>query len=42
VIYTTTGAPVIGLGLLAARDIVSFLRHSNGADNPCAGDIQHA
>ena len=42
VIYTTTGAPVIGLGLLAARDIVSFLRLSNGADNPCAGDIQHA
>jgi hypothetical protein len=42
VIYTTTGAPVIGLGLLAARDIVAFLRHSNGADNPCAGDIQHA
>src|SRR5499433_1518066 len=42
VIYTTTGAPVIGLGLLAARDIVSFLRHSNGADSPCAGDIQHA
>src|SRR5207237_5550157 len=42
VIYGTTGAPVIGLGLLAARDIVSFLRHSNGADNPCAGDIQHA
>src|SRR5262249_17777445 len=38
VIYTTTGAPVIGLGLLAARDIVSFLRHSNGAENPCAGD----
>jgi len=24
------------------RDLVSFLRHSNGADNPCAGDIQHA
>ena len=42
VIYTTTGAPVIGLGLLAARDILSFLRHSTGADNPCAGDIQHA
>jgi Alpha/beta hydrolase domain len=42
VIYTTTGAPVIGLGLLAARDIVSFLRHERGADNPCAGDIRHA
>ena len=42
VIYTTTGAPVIGLGLLAARDIVSFLRHGSTADNPCAGDIRHA
>ena len=42
VIYTTTGAPVIGLGLLAVRDIVSFLRHGSAADNPCAGDIQHA
>ena len=42
VIYTTTGAPVIGLGLLAARDIVSFLRHGSTADNPCAGDTQYA
>ena len=42
VIYTTTGAPMIGLGLLAARDVVSFLRYSRSADNPCAGDIQHA
>ena len=42
VVYTTTGAPVIGLGLLAARDVVSFLRYSRSADNPCAGDIQHA
>ena len=42
VIYTTTGAPVIGLGLLAARDTVSFLRYSRSADDPCAGDIQHA
>jgi Alpha/beta hydrolase domain len=42
VIYPTTGAPVIGLGLLAARDIVSFLRHGVAADNPCAGGIRHA
>ena len=27
VVYTTIGAPVIGLGLLAARDMVSFLRY---------------
>jgi hypothetical protein len=36
VIYPTTGAPVIGLGLLAARDTVSFLRHSGAADTPRA------
>ena len=43
VIYGTTGAPVIGLGLLAARDTVAFLRHGGaGAGNPCAGDIRHA
>ena len=43
VIYTTTGAPVIGLGLLAARDTVAFLRHASTEDgNPCAGDIQRA
>ena len=43
VIYATTGAPVIGLGLLAARDLVAFLRHAGApAGNPCAGDLQHA
>jgi Alpha/beta hydrolase domain len=43
VVYTTTGAPVIGLGLLAMRDMVSFLRYSSAQeDNPCAGHIQYA
>src|SRR5579863_667821 len=43
VIYATTGAPVIGLGLLTARDIVAFLRHGSAqAGNPCAGDIRYA
>jgi hypothetical protein len=43
VIYATTGAPVIGLGLAAARDTVAFLRHAGAAEgNPCAGDIRHA
>ena len=43
VIYRTTGAPVIGLGLLAARDFVAFLRHGGVPDgNPCAGDIRHS
>jgi hypothetical protein len=43
VIYTTTGAPVIGLGLLAARDTVAFLRRGSAEDgNPCTSDIRHA
>lgn len=43
VIYTTTGAPIIGLGLLTARDIVAFLRYGTAqASNPCAGGVQHA
>jgi hypothetical protein len=43
VIYATTGAPVIGLGLVAARDTVAFLRHGGASQgNPCAGDVQHA
>lgn len=43
VIYTTTGAPVIGLGLLAARDTVAFLRYATAPQgNPCAGSAQYA
>jgi Alpha/beta hydrolase domain len=43
VVYTTTGAPAIGLGLLAARDTVAFLRHGAArAGNPCADAIRHA
>jgi hypothetical protein len=43
VVYTTTGAPLIGLGLLAARDTVSFLRYGAASEgNPCAGHIQYA
>ena len=43
VIYSTTGAPVIGLGLLAARDCVAFLRHAGAeAGNPCAAAIERA
>ena len=42
VIYTTTGAPVGGLGLLATRDLVAFLKHETTADNPCAGDVEYA
>jgi hypothetical protein len=43
VVYTTVGAPVIGLGLLAVRDAVSFLRYGTAEDgNPCAGQVQYA
>jgi hypothetical protein len=43
VIYTTTGAPIAGCGLLATRDFGSFLRYgAAGAGNPCADDLQHA
>jgi len=41
--YTTAGADVVGMGMLAPRDLVSFLRYGLAeAGNPCAGDIEHA
>ena len=41
--YTTTGADVVGMGMLAPRDLVSFLRYgSSESGNPCAGDIEYA
>jgi hypothetical protein len=43
VIYTTTGAPIAGCGLLATRDLGSFLKYgSAAAGNPCAGDLEYA
>jgi len=43
VTYTTTGADVVGMGMLAPRDLVSFLRYGSEEEgNPCAGDIEHA
>jgi hypothetical protein len=39
VIYTTEGAPVVGTGLLAFRDIASFLRYDQSVNNPLAGAI---
>ena len=42
-IYSTSGAPVVGLGLLATRDFVSFLRFAAGSDsNPCPGGLDYA
>lgn len=41
--YTTVGADVVGMGMLAPRDLVSFLRYGSAEDgNPCAGDIEYA
>ena len=41
VIYTTTGAPVVGLGLLATRDFASFLRYDFADEgNPLAGGVE--
>ena len=43
VIYTTTGAPIVGCGLLATRDMGSFLKYGTAREgNPCAGDLQYA
>lgn len=43
VIYTTTGAPVVGLGMLATRDSAVFLQHASSGDgNPLAGSIDHS
>ena len=42
-IYSTNHAPVVGLGHLATRDFVSFLRYGTSReDNPCAGDAGYA
>ena len=38
-VYRTRIAPVVGTGLLAVRDCVSFLRYAQGPENPCAGAI---
>ena len=41
--YTTTGADVVGMGMLAPRDLVSFLRYGSAEEgNPCVGDIEYA
>src|SRR5205807_2193080 len=43
VLYTTTGAPVIGLGLLTPRDLIAFLRYGTTQEgNPCAGALDYA
>ena len=41
-VYRTNRCPVVGAGLLAIRDFVSFLRAAPAQDgNPCAGSVDH-
>jgi len=43
VVYTTSGAHIAGVGLLATRDMVSFLKYGTAAQgNPCAGELNYA
>ena len=42
VIYTTTGAPVVGLGLAATRDIASHLRFDADGNGVAAGPVERA
>ena len=42
VIYTTTGAPVVGLGLAATRDMASHLRFEGPSGGTGAGELEHA
>ncbi|MBV9171260.1 MAG: hypothetical protein JOZ81_14375 [Chloroflexi bacterium] len=41
VVYTTRICPVVGVGLLATRDIVSWLRNETSSANPAAGRIDY-
>jgi len=37
VVYRSKDPRVVGLGLAGTRDLVSFFKHGNGADNPMLG-----
>jgi hypothetical protein len=41
IVYTAIGAPVLGLGMLALRDAVSWLKHGT-ADHPMPGRLRFA
>jgi len=41
-VYRARDPLVLGLGLAATRDVVSFLRHAGGTANPLAGRIRYA
>ena len=40
-VYPAKDPQVLGLGLAATRDVISFLKHSNSADNPLRGAIEY-
>jgi len=40
-VYPAKDPQILGLGLAATRDVISFLRHSNSADNPLRDGIKH-
>jgi hypothetical protein len=44
-VYTAKDPPVLGIGLAATRDVVSFFRHAarddSGTDNPVKGKVSH-
>ena len=40
-VYTAKDPFVLGVGLAALRDVVSFFRHDSNASNPLAGRITH-
>ena len=42
VVYRTNVSPVVGVGLLAVRDAVSFLRYEDSEQNPARQRISHA
>lgn len=41
-VYTVKDPLVLGVGLAATRDIVSFFRYAMGSENPVAGSVKHA
>ncbi|MCL0028543.1 alpha/beta hydrolase domain-containing protein [Dehalococcoidia bacterium] len=42
-VYETAGGPIVGLGLAAVRDVVSYLKHAPAdVGNPCANTIDYA
>jgi hypothetical protein len=41
-VYPAKNPQILGLGLAATRDVVSFLKHSNTPDNPLGNAIKYA